>query len=45
MIRYLKKFPSSLRELKNVRALAAVAMLLALRIVLGMFANATLPSR
>ena len=43
MIRYLKKFPSSLRELKNVRALAAIAMLLALRIVLGMFANATLP--
>ena len=43
VIRYLKKFPSSLRELKNVRALAAIAMLLALRIVLGMFANATLP--
>ena len=43
MIRYLKKIPASLRELKNVRALAAVAMLLALRIVLGMFANATLP--
>ena len=40
---YLKKFPASLRELKNVRALAAIAMLLALRVVLGMFANATLP--
>lgn len=40
---YLKKFPASLFELKNVRALAAIAMLLALRIVLGLFANATLP--
>lgn len=40
---YLKKLPESLRELKNVRSLAAIAMLLALRVVLGMFANATLP--
>lgn len=42
-MRYLKKFPASLFELKDIRSLAAVAMLLALRIVLGMFANATLP--
>ena len=43
MKHYLIKFRDSLRELKNVRSLAAIAMLLALRIVLGMFANATLP--
>ena len=42
-MRYLKKFPASLFELKDIRSLAVVAMLLALRIVLGMFANATLP--
>lgn len=34
---------SSLFELKKIYSLAAIAMLLALRIVLGMFANATLP--
>ena len=42
MTHYLKKIPDSVFGLKNVRTLAAVAMLLALRIVLGMFANATL---
>ena len=42
-MRYLKKIPASLFELKDIRSLAVVAMLLALRIVLGMFANATLP--
>ena len=39
----LKKLTGSLGELKNVYSLAAIAMLLALRVVLGMFANATLP--
>ena len=42
-MRYIKKFPASLFELKDIRSLAVIAMLLALRIVLGMFANATLP--
>ena len=42
MTHYLKKIPDSVFGLKNVCTLAAVAMLLALRIVLGMFANATL---
>ncbi len=39
----IKKITDSAKELKNVYPLAAVAMLLALRIVLGFFANATLP--
>lgn len=38
-----KKLLSSLSEMKNIYSLAAIAMLLALRIVLGFFANATLP--
>lgn len=38
-----KKFTNSFFELKNAYSLATVAMLLALRIVLGFFANATLP--
>ena len=38
-----KKFYDSCKELKNVYALVCIAMLLALRVVLGMFANATLP--
>ena len=40
---YIKKIPNSLKELLNVYSLAAIAMLLALRVVLGFFANATLP--
>ncbi|MBR1483676.1 MAG: folate family ECF transporter S component [Ruminococcus sp.] len=43
MVSYLRKFPSSVAELRDIRSLAAIAMLLALRIVLGMFANVTLP--
>lgn len=39
----IKKFTGSLSEMKKIQALAAIAMLLALRVVLGMFANATLP--
>lgn len=39
---FLKKFADSSKELKNVRVLAACAMLLALRVVLGMFANFSL---
>ena len=39
----LKKIQSSLLEMKSIYALAAIAMLLALRIVLGFFANSTLP--
>ena len=35
----LKKIQSSLLEMKSIYALAAIAMLLALRIVLGFFAN------
>jgi ECF transporter S component (folate family) len=38
-----KKFYNSFLELKNIYSLAAIAMLLALRVVLGFFANATLP--
>lgn len=38
-----KKFYSSFLEMKSVYAIAAIAMLLALRVVLGFFANATLP--
>ncbi len=36
-------FIESICTLKNVYAVAAIAMLLALRVVLGMFANTTLP--
>ena len=39
----LKAFAESLRELRRLRSLTVIAMLLALRVVLGMFANATLP--
>lgn len=39
----LKTFVDSAKELKKIYSLAAIAMLLALRVVLGMFANATLP--
>ncbi len=39
----IKKLKGSFGEMKNIYALTAVAMLLALRVVLGMFANATLP--
>ncbi len=38
-----KKLTGSFFELKNLYSLATIAMLLALRIVLGFFANATLP--
>lgn len=38
----VKKFASSSKELGNVRTLAVCAMMLALRIVLGMFSNFTL---
>lgn len=38
-----KKFLNSCGELKSVYSLTAIAMLLALRVVLGFFANATLP--
>ena len=37
-----KRLGNSFRELKNVYSLTAVAMLLALRVVLGIFANGTL---
>lgn len=43
VIQILKKFPASFFELKRPKSLAAIAMLLALRVVLGMFANMTLP--
>ena len=39
----LRKFPSSLSELKSTYAIAAVGMLLALRIIVGYVANASLP--
>ena len=39
----LTKCKQSLFECKNVYSLAAIAMLLALRVVLGIFANTTLP--
>ncbi|MBQ1838696.1 MAG: hypothetical protein II127_03665, partial [Ruminococcus sp.] len=39
----LKMLKNSILELKNPRSLALIAMLLALRVVLGMFANTTLP--
>lgn len=39
---YLKKFADSSKELTNVRGLAVCAMMLALRVVLGIFTNFTL---
>lgn len=39
----LKTLKNSAFELKSLYSLTAIAMLLALRVVLGMFANATLP--
>ncbi|MEE0912980.1 MAG: folate family ECF transporter S component [Ruminococcus sp.] len=39
----VRKITDSANELKSVYALTAIAMLLALRVVLGFFANATLP--
>jgi ECF transporter S component (folate family) len=40
---WLKTFVDSAKELKRVHSLAAIAMLLALRVVLGIFANTSLP--
>lgn len=40
----LSKLKNSLAEFKSVYSLAAIAMLLALRVVLGIFANLTLPA-
>lgn len=39
-----KKFYNSFTELKSVKSLAMIAMLLALRIILGFIGNSTLPS-
>lgn len=39
----LKQFYNSCKELKNVYSLVLIAMFLALRVVFGLFANATLP--
>lgn len=39
---FSKKFFNSFSELKNTRSLSLIAMLLALRVVLGFFANGTL---
>lgn len=39
----LKTFVNSAKELKKINSLAAIAMLLALRVVLGIFANTSLP--
>ena len=39
---FFKKFADSSKELKDVRTLAVCAMMLALRIVLGIFSNFTL---
>lgn len=39
----LKTLKGSVSELKDLRSLVIIAMLLALRVVLGMFANTTLP--
>ncbi|MBQ3284144.1 MAG: folate family ECF transporter S component [Ruminococcus sp.] len=39
---YLKKFPSSSKELGHVQTLAVCAMMLALRVILGIFTNFTL---
>lgn len=38
----VKKITDSLSEMKKIQSLAAIAMLLALRVVLGIFANGTL---
>ena len=38
-----KKFYNSFTELKSVKSLAMIAMLLALRIILGFTGNSTLP--
>lgn len=38
-----KKIFNSFLEMKSIYAIVAIAMLLALRVVLGFFANATLP--
>lgn len=38
-----KKLFNSFAEMKNIYSIVAIAMLLALRVVLGFFANATLP--
>lgn len=40
---YVKQLYNSCKELKNIFSLVLTAMLLALRVVLGIFANATLP--
>ncbi len=42
-MKQIRKIGESFFELKSVYALAGIAMLLALRIVLGIFANGTLP--
>ncbi len=42
-MKILKKFPDSLFELKSTYTLAAVGMLLALRVIVGYLANSTLP--
>ena len=39
----VKQLVNSAKELKNIYPLAAIAMLLALRVVLGIFANTSLP--
>ncbi len=39
----IRKITDSAKELKSIYSLVAIAMLLALRVVLGFFANATLP--
>ena len=39
---YLRKFADSSKELTNVKVLAVCAMMLALRVILGMFTNFTL---
>ncbi|MBQ3331494.1 MAG: folate family ECF transporter S component [Ruminococcus sp.] len=39
---YLKKFPDSSKELSHVQTIAVCAMMLALRVVLGIFSNFTL---
>ena len=40
----VKSLVNSSKELKNVYSLAAIAMLLALCVVLGILANTTLPT-
>lgn len=41
-MKQVKKISNSFFEMKNIYALSAIAMLLALRVVLGIFANGTL---